>query len=51
MKTYELGYYDNGHYVVERYQASTEMEARSFVTRRLKRQIKFDVKVIEEVLA
>lgn len=48
MKIYELGYYDNGRYVVERYKASTEMEARSFVTRRLKRQIKFDVKVIEE---
>lgn len=50
MKLWELAFYDHGVYCVEHHLGSTRMEARSKVTGRLKRQVKFEVeRVIEEV--
>ncbi len=50
MKLWELAFYDHGVYCVEHHLGSTRMEARSQVTRRLKREVKFEVeRVIEEV--
>lgn len=42
MKIFELAYYEDGVLIVERYEATTRMEARSFVVRRLKRQVDFE---------
>lgn len=49
MKLWELAFYDHGVYCVERHYGSTRMEARSNVTGRLKRQVKFEVeRVVDE---
>lgn len=49
MKTWELGFFDNGVYGTEYHYGTTRMEARCGVTHRLKRQVKFEVeRVVEE---
>ena len=50
MKLWELSFYDEGIYCTEYHYGATRMEARSQVTGRLKRQVKFEVeRVVEEV--
>ena len=49
MKLWELAFYDEGVYCVERHWGDTRMEARGYVVRRLKRQVKFEVeRVVDE---
>jgi len=49
MKLWELAFYDHGVYCTERHWGYTRMQARSQVTGRLKREVKFEVeRVVDE---
>lgn len=48
-KIFEVAYYDEGIFMVERYEAVTRMQARGYVVHRLKRQVDFEY--VEDITA